>query len=257
MKWFKHDTNAYRDAKLEKMRIKYGMEGYGLYWYCLELIAGSVDRNHINFELEHDAELLSHTTGIHYERIQEMMAYMVNLHLFENANGIITCLKMAKRIDQSMTSDSKFRQAIQSLHQNHDSIMMKSEKNHDSVMTQSCKKIEDRSQKIEARKKPLHVDTSVSTCPMTEIIDLYHQTLPNLPRVAKLTKTRQGYLRQRWREDLQTLQQWKNFFIYVGQSDFLMGRITGNDQRPPFRADLEWLTRPGNFTKVAEGKYHV
>ena len=40
MKWIKHDTNANQDAKLKKLRMKYGLEGYGMYWYCLELIAG-------------------------------------------------------------------------------------------------------------------------------------------------------------------------------------------------------------------------
>lgn len=93
MKWFKHDSNANTDAKLRKLRIKYGMEGYGLYWYCLELIAQIVDKNNLTFELEHDAEIISHDTGIHVERVQEMMTSMVNLGLFENNNGAVTCLK--------------------------------------------------------------------------------------------------------------------------------------------------------------------
>ena len=33
MKWFKHDANASIDAKLKRLRLKYGMEGYGVYWY--------------------------------------------------------------------------------------------------------------------------------------------------------------------------------------------------------------------------------
>ena len=37
MKWFKHDSNANTDAKLKRVRMKYGMQGYGLYWYCLEI----------------------------------------------------------------------------------------------------------------------------------------------------------------------------------------------------------------------------
>jgi hypothetical protein len=60
MRWFKHDADANADAKLKKVRIKYGMQGYGLYWYCLELIAGNVDVDNITFELEHDAEIIAH-----------------------------------------------------------------------------------------------------------------------------------------------------------------------------------------------------
>jgi len=96
-----------------------------------------------------------------------------------------------------------------------------------------------------------------SNCPVQKIIDLYHEILlPELPAVEKVTKTREGYIRQRWLQDLQELDHWRHYFQDVKRSNFLMGRIDGRDGKPPFRADLEWLTRPGNFTKVAEGKYH-
>jgi hypothetical protein len=102
-----------------------------------------------------------------------------------------------------------------------------------------------------------NVDAKASTCPFSKIVDLYHQTLPELPKVAKLTKKRQGYIRQRWLEDLPSLDNWANFFDHVRQSKFLMGKAEGFNGRPPFRADLEWLTNPSNFAKIAENKYHV
>jgi len=100
MKWFKHDSNANSDAKLKRIKLKYGMEGYGLYWYCLEMVAQGVEKHNLTFELEHDAELISMDTGIHQERVQEMMTDFTKWGLFENSNGIITCLKMAKRTDE-------------------------------------------------------------------------------------------------------------------------------------------------------------
>jgi len=139
LKWFKHDADAHRDAKLKRVIMKYGMEGYGLYWHCIELIAGSVDVNNITFELEHDAEIIAHDTGIHFERVQEMMTYMVNLGLFENDNGVITCMKLAKRLDQSMTSNPNFRQLINKIHdENGDSVKEQSRQGHDGVMTGSA-----------------------------------------------------------------------------------------------------------------------
>ncbi|HET9819622.1 MAG TPA: hypothetical protein VFP92_10695 [Rhodanobacteraceae bacterium] len=93
-------------------------------------------------------------------------------------------------------------------------------------------------------------------CPAQRIVDLYHEKLPELPRCEKLTPTRRGYLRQRWREDLETLGDWAAFFADVRKSDFLMGKKAGRDGRPPFRADLEWLTKPANYAKFIEGKYH-
>lgn len=100
MKWFKHDSNANTDAKLKKVRMKYGLEGYGLYWLLLEYISAGVESHNLNFELEHDAEVISHDTNIHIDRIQEMMRYMVELKLFDSMDGRVFCLKMATRTDE-------------------------------------------------------------------------------------------------------------------------------------------------------------
>lgn len=100
MKWFKHDSNANTDAKLEKLMIRFGLEGYGLYWYCLELIAAQIEKHNLTFELEHDSEILSRRTGMHVERVQDVMSYMTEIKLFENDRGVITCLKMASRTDE-------------------------------------------------------------------------------------------------------------------------------------------------------------
>ncbi|SEJ55297.1 hypothetical protein [Frateuria terrea] len=95
-----------------------------------------------------------------------------------------------------------------------------------------------------------------SRCPLSQIVALYHELLPMCRAVEKLTDARAGYIRQRWREDLPTLEAWRNYFTDVSRSPFLTGRAPGRDGKPPFVADLEWLTRPGNFAKVAEGRYH-
>ena len=92
--------------------------------------------------------------------------------------------------------------------------------------------------------------------PFQKIINLYHEMLPQLPKVEKLTTTRKGYIRQRFIEDLPDLKNWENYFDYVKQSDFLMGRTQPTNGRPPFRASLEWLTKPANYAKVAEENYH-
>lgn len=146
MKWFKHDSDANRDAKLKKVIIKYGMAGYGLYWFCLEEIASNITENKFTFELESDSDVIARDTGINSELVAEMMTYMVNLKLFENQEGLITCLKMLSRLDQSMTSNAHMRNIISSAKtaNNHDKIMTESSDNHDPVMTKSCKSREDK-----------------------------------------------------------------------------------------------------------------
>lgn len=89
------------------------------------------------------------------------------------------------------------------------------------------------------------------------VVDLYHQILcPPMQRCLILNKTRKAYIRQRWLDCMGELAEWEAYFRHVEKSDFLMGRANGTGQRRPFIADLEWLCRPNNFAKVAEGKYH-
>lgn len=92
--------------------------------------------------------------------------------------------------------------------------------------------------------------------PVQKIVDLYHQMLPTLPRIEKVTPKRAGYIRQRWREDLPALKNWENFYDYVSQSAFLMGKVQPTNGRKPFIANLEWITNQTNFAKILEEHYH-
>ncbi len=116
MKWFKHDSNAHTDAKLQKVLMRYGADGYATYWYCLELIAGKVDTKNIAFELEHDAEIIGHVLKIDQIRAQEIMLYMTDLGLFDNSDGVITCLKMATRLDDTNSRNPQIKQIVNKLY---------------------------------------------------------------------------------------------------------------------------------------------
>ena len=98
--------------------------------------------------------------------------------------------------------------------------------------------------------------TGSDPVPYKKIIELYHQHLPTLPAVMKLTQKRKAQIRQRFKEDLDDLKKWENYFIFVGQSDFLMGRVDPTGGRHLFRADIDWLVSTAHFTNIAEGKYH-
>ena len=123
MQWFKHDTTANQDSRLQNVLLDYGLEGYGLYWYCLELIAGKVSVDCITFELEHDARIIARNVGSTAQKVEEMMRYFVEIGLFENDSGRITCLKLAKRLDKSMTSNLKMRGMIENVRKHHDAVM--------------------------------------------------------------------------------------------------------------------------------------
>lgn len=150
IKWIKHDTDANQDAKLQNVLLDYGLEGYGLYWYCIELIAGKVDKDNITFELEHDARIIARNTGCTPQKVEEMMKYFVSIGLFENSHGVISCLKLAKRLDKSMTSNPEMRQIIQGFKNNHAGVMMAS----DEVMQEEIRLDEKRLVKQDGSAEP-------------------------------------------------------------------------------------------------------
>lgn len=119
MEWFKHDSNANLDEKLQEVLLDYGLEGYGLYWYCIELIVGKVSADNITFELKHDARVIARNTNSTVQKVEEMMKRFVDVGLFENIDGRITCLKVARRLMTSATSNPKMRGLIQDIKTNH------------------------------------------------------------------------------------------------------------------------------------------
>lgn len=100
---------------------------------------------------------------------------------------------------------------------------------------------------------------AVQACPHQAIVDLYHQVLPELPGVALLNDARRRHLQSRWREHAahQSLDFWREYFLTVKASPFLMGRVPGRMGAKPFRATFDWLIAPSNFVKVVEGNYHA
>ncbi len=98
--------------------------------------------------------------------------------------------------------------------------------------------------------------SAVPNCPHMEIIDLYHEVLPELAQVRVWEEDRKELLRARWKgaPERQSLDWWREFFTSVRDMPFLMGERTGRDDRA-FACTLEWLVRPKNFAKVLEGNY--
>ena len=82
------------------------------------------------------------------------MKYMCDVGLFENNNNVITCLKIAKRMDSSMTSNPKMRKLIQKIHENHDGVMTLSGLSHDLVMQEEKEEKEKKKPKAPAFKRP-------------------------------------------------------------------------------------------------------
>lgn len=84
--------------------------------------------------------------------------------------------------------------------------------------------------------------------PYQAIVDSYHEWLPMLPRVQKLTTTRRRHIKARWIEavkDGKDVTYFDRFFEHVtGCNDFVLTSSWCN---------LEWLMKEANFIKISEG----
>jgi hypothetical protein len=111
---------------------------------------------------------------------------------------------------------------------------------------------------LENRAEQSRTDTSGSSssrmpCPQSEIVEMYHRILPELPPVKDWSEERQKNLRARWKEKpkRQNQEWWEKYFQYVRESPFLMG---GGEKG--WTPNLEWLVKKKNLINVIEGKYH-
>lgn len=103
----------------------------------------------------------------------------------------------------------------------------------------------------------LRFSSSRPPCPQKQIVDLYHQLLPELPQVRTWSNSQKRTLAARWNEDAerQSLDWWQEFFERVSRMDFLMGRVNPSRGSSPFQATLGWMVLPTNFAKILNGQY--
>ncbi len=106
-------------------------------------------------------------------------------------------------------------------------------------------------------------------CPIARIVKVYHDLMPDNPRVKVLNDKRKRAIAARWREASKLdckpfgystveagLNAWRAFFTVCAQSEFLTGKARAQPGKPPFIADIDFLMSPEAFAKCLENKYH-
>jgi len=78
--YFPHDYDALNDDKLLQVRGEFGLEGYALFWMCLETMAKNED-SHLKATLIGG---LSLGYGVSKEKLQSFLKYCVELGLYES-----------------------------------------------------------------------------------------------------------------------------------------------------------------------------
>ena len=110
----------------------------------------------------------------------------------------------------------------------------------------------------EDKDKNARVKTSAksSPCPYQQIVNLYHEKLPMLPKVVTLSDARKRSLKARWANGASNMKFWEDYFDSVSESKFMTGRVDPTPGRKQFVADIDFLIRESTIIKTQEGKYH-
>jgi predicted phage replisome organizer len=85
------------------------------------------------------------------------------------------------------------------------------------------------------------------TVPYQKILDMYHEKLPDLPKVIKLNDSRRKSIKSRLEE--YSLKEIETVFDKSAESDFLTGKAKD------WSANFDWIMKPSNFIKILEGNY--
>ena len=102
MKWFKHDCDASEDSRIKKLKHKFGIEGYGIFFNTLELIGRKMEKNISSFGFlpkDWDDEALEIEFGLSSDKVRTIFDYMCKIGLFEEKEGRIYNGKIVERCD--------------------------------------------------------------------------------------------------------------------------------------------------------------
>jgi len=237
MKWFKHDTDANMDAKLQEVMLDYGLEGYGLYWYCIELIAQRVNGDNLTFELEHDCRIIARNTGSTPQKVEQMMKSFINLGLLNADNGHVFCLKLASRCDD-FTAKAVRRNGVKTI--TNQSVGVSP--------TNSVFVHLEEEEEVRRRSKNINIHQLV--------VDEWNTIFKDeLSLVSKLTQKRKSAINgciaemKSTTHDFSKLETWTKLFVYAKGLDFLMGRKTD------WSMNFDFITTKSKLLNIVEGQY--
>jgi len=97
-------------------------------------------------------------------------------------------------------------------------------------------------------KEKLSCDQQAEHIPYEDIFNTFERVLPNKPKVKVRDDARRKLIRSLWRSNpkFQTVDFWERYYAVVKSSKFLMDSKS---------LAFDWLHKPANFKKVAEGNY--
>lgn len=230
MKWFRHDTDARQDYKIKRLTSKYGVEGYGVYWSIVELLAFETKDN-LDVCLSLDkfpVEDIAYDLKVDVKRLKEMLDFMAQIFLIDPecySSNVLCCKALAKRADDYAQRQGRSMKRVRT----------ESEQGQDQVLLKDSKGQERKEQE-------------------RTVEEVWNST--RLPRILSWSASRSEHLKVRMR-DPNFLSKYKEAIKKLAESDFANGKgPPSKDGQKPWQVGIDWfLENDNNYLKVLEGKY--
>lgn len=101
MKWFKHETDAHTNLKLQTVLERFGMEAYGYYWACVEIIG--LQGHNFRIKSQKNWKIyLKKILGVDIDVQEKFLALFADLNLINKKaleNGDLAIPKLGDRSD--------------------------------------------------------------------------------------------------------------------------------------------------------------
>lgn len=111
MLWFRHFSAAGRDEKLLAVKDEFGMEGYGVYWSILEVIADQMTHENNQYFVDLSIKNWRKITEFSPKKLQKYLTFLSEISLFSvefRQNSImVSCPKMLKFRDEYTLKKSR------------------------------------------------------------------------------------------------------------------------------------------------------
>lgn len=122
MRWIKHLSSAHDDAKINKVRDRFGAAGYGFYWLVLERVAGQLSSDNRRTILGDSAKgwgMFLGTRGDHARKVLEYFGECGLMMVTSSGNYIeINCPNLLKYKDESFQKSGRASRHAPEVEQN-------------------------------------------------------------------------------------------------------------------------------------------
>jgi hypothetical protein len=95
--YFSHDSNAFNDPKIIRLRAQFGLEGYGFYWAVIEMM-----RNQSDYCLhKEELDLLPFYLHSDDSKIKQMLSKCYELELLEKDTDKVFSISLLRRMEKA------------------------------------------------------------------------------------------------------------------------------------------------------------